>query len=864
MGSKTWQRTLALALLLSTWQALGCARQDPDAESAPFTATQTTAQPAKASADEAPTGEYEPSRPSEVATREEPEKPTPKRRALLVGINDYDYPVSGRPIVDDLVEQRSAVEQPVEPQPSRKMWPGLKGPLNDVAAVGDVLESRYGFESEAIEVLLDSAATREAILRRIDEFLVAPSQPGDSVFFYFAGHGSYVPSSAGGEADKLDETIVPYDSKLGAEDIRDKELRARFNRILDRGAALTVVFDSCHSGSAARGYPVEGQPRGLDPMRVPLAELQTMSEESAEPGPVPAERGALVWSAAEEDRSAYETVDEHGNPHGAFTLAWLRAIRDAGSRAESASYLFKRTRGWLLAEARYQEPSLAGRPEVKQKPLFGESTKKSKGSTVIAVERRLGDGRIELQGGWAQGLGIGSRLRLWDPEQGAERAEPELFEIVEVLGWGRSIARPLTADQPVTRAVTEPTSTPITSGALLKATNWVAPRGQPLRVWIPTTHESEAAERLARGLFDAVKDMGWIWVDDPTEQTPTHVLRWQGEHWQLVDTDTGAWPLGSSPDVEQVLAALAEQALGALFVHLPAPAALAERFALDAEGQNSIVEPVSEPGLHHYFLAGRWSGRRVEYAWLRAGVVAQPPEGDAGVLLLPPRSGWMAWNEAISDGGPSVGSAFRQENRLLKLARIHAWHTLRSPSGDRFPYTLSIRSTATGEAIGGRALVDGTEYGLALVRSPGAEGIPTAQRYVYVFTIDSEGNGVLLFPDPYDPQENRLPLSPSGEIPFEMASPDEIQLGQRLFRASAPYGTDSFFLLTSAEPITNPLEVFEFEGVRRGPPRSAANPLEQLLLATSSTQRGSKRITTTGRWSLEGSSHEVVSAAEAR
>ena len=252
MGLNAWHRTFALALLLLAWQVAGCARQDSHAgPPLPLAASETDSKPIAVVGGEALESKDHgvrtaSSRPAGAANRGNLGAPPAQRRALLVGINDYDYPLDELP----------ADDQAVEIGPSRTKWPDLRGALNDVAAVHDVLERKYGFE--AIETLRDSEATREAILRWIDEFLVAPSQPGDIVFFYFSGHGSYEPNPSSDDADKLDETLVPHDSKLGADDIRDKELRVRFNRILDRGAALTVVLDSCHSRSAARGYPVDG------------------------------------------------------------------------------------------------------------------------------------------------------------------------------------------------------------------------------------------------------------------------------------------------------------------------------------------------------------------------------------------------------------------------------------------------------------------------------------------------------------------------------------------------------------------------------------------------------------------------------
>ncbi|HEX6161332.1 MAG TPA: caspase family protein, partial [Thermoanaerobaculia bacterium] len=188
-----------------------------------------------------------------VATKtSSPRAPRPqttpgRRRAVLVCIDDYSASGLGRP--------RAGV-------PSRG-WQSLKGAVNDVEAMREMIRERHGFADADILVLKNQQATRNAILQALEQHLERPAQKGDVVFFYYSGHGSQVPNSRSTEKDRLDESLVPADSRIGAEDIRDKELRQRFNRILDRGARLTVILDSCHSGSGTRGLIVEGGARAV-------------------------------------------------------------------------------------------------------------------------------------------------------------------------------------------------------------------------------------------------------------------------------------------------------------------------------------------------------------------------------------------------------------------------------------------------------------------------------------------------------------------------------------------------------------------------------------------------------------------------
>src|SRR5947209_1267404 len=146
------------------------------------------------------------------------------RHALLVGINDYSASRLAAPLT--------------EGEPDRYI-PNLDGTVNDIQIMRELLIALHGFVPADISVLTDQQATRGAIFRALAEQLAAPAKKGDIIVFYFSGHGSQVRNSLSPELDRLDESILPADSRLGARDIRDKELLAIFNQILDRGARLT-------------------------------------------------------------------------------------------------------------------------------------------------------------------------------------------------------------------------------------------------------------------------------------------------------------------------------------------------------------------------------------------------------------------------------------------------------------------------------------------------------------------------------------------------------------------------------------------------------------------------------------------------
>lgn len=692
----------------------------------------------------------------------------PRRRALLIGINDYSASRLGpRPRVI----------------PPERDWDNLSGAVTDVGLIQEMLVLLYGFDRRDIVTLTDQNATRAAILHAIEQHLVQKAAKGDVLFFYYAGHGSQVRNSLSDERDKLDESIVPADSRLGANDIRDKELRRPFNRILDRGAQLTILMDNCHSGSGARGLTTGERPRGikLDPRD---------AADRTNYGPRPDDRGALVLAAAQDFDDAWEMRDEDGRMHGAFSWAWIRAMRDS-STAESAADTFARAAARLRTEKPYQTPVMAGVPRARFRPFLGARTDRPNGRAVIAVKDVRRDGTVLLHGGWANGLAVGSELRLLDGQSTTR------VVVTAISGLANSEAR-------VEKARSLPHS--LRAGALMEIVGWAAPPGRPLRVWIPRLSGDISA--LAARLSSEAKRRGVQWISDPVETTPGHLLRFGKRRWELIG------PGRRIEELADPMTAMARIPSGAsLFVQLPAAA------TRDIEGV-AHAERVEDAD---YILTGRYAQRQLSYAWVRPNTRGT----DRRMSGLPVRTAWVDDPVTLRDAA-------------LRLHRIHAWLLLESPPQSRYPYRLALRRSRDGE-FAKDVLIGGERYN-PLLRAAGPLPARMPQRYVYVFMIDGDGNGILLYPaGGTGSVENRYPaLPPTALIALDDGAALEI---------TPPYGVDTYFLLTTDEALPNPW-ILHWDGVRGGDPSAGKTPLERLIALTGSTSR-SARIATPSNWSLE-------------
>jgi hypothetical protein len=666
----------------------------------------------------------------------------PAKRALLVGIDDYTAcSLPGSLPMVSAVHQHSGC-------------PDLRGAANDVRILTELLVLRYGFERTNIVTLTNQEATRAAILHALEEHLVRRAHQGDIVFYYFAGHGAQVPNAGSDEPDRLDESIVPADSRRGAADIRDKELRPLFNRILQRGAYLTLLLDHCHSGSGFRGLPNGARRRGIAPAP-PIVDAKRY-------GPRPDERGALILASAQDSDPAWETRGDDGLMHGAFTWAWIHAMRDAVP-GEPAQEIFLRAQARLRGETPYQEPVMLGNADARLRPFLGGDRllgmDRRASRTLIAVETLEPDGQIVLQGGWAHGLSVDSELS----PLGDRRTR---LRVTRLLGLGRSIAR-----------ISSGPAVP--AGALLEVVRWPASPEHPLRVFVPRMAADVPA--LASRFAAASKAK---WILDPLEISPGHILRPRGEGWELMDRDGGSIALASDQAAIDAIARLG--ASDSLFVQLPPT----ETIVADGNAQSTLRAGVhAVDSAADYILAGRFHrnghGNRIEYAWIRP--LMRNTDRLAGGL--PPRTAWT------SDPG-------RLSQDLATLRRIHDWLSLISPPGTPAPYRLAVRDERTKQLVRDGVVVGNHVYSLVL-RSTAQH--PEHPRWYYIFVIDRHGNSQLVFPTTGS-VENRYPLADP--------APDEIPLGNpSAFRVTRPYGFDTFVLLSTEEPLPDP-SILGWDGVR--------------------------------------------------
>lgn len=82
------------------------------------------------------------------------------------------------------------------------------------------------------------------------KWLVKDCRSGDSLVFYFSGHGlQQAAQHKEDETDGLDETICPVDF-IREGMITDNEINSTIVGPLKKGVRLHAIIDACHSGTS--------------------------------------------------------------------------------------------------------------------------------------------------------------------------------------------------------------------------------------------------------------------------------------------------------------------------------------------------------------------------------------------------------------------------------------------------------------------------------------------------------------------------------------------------------------------------------------------------------------------------------------
>jgi hypothetical protein len=583
-------------------------------------------------------------------------------------------------------------------------------------------------------------------------------------------------------------------------------LAAYFNQLLDKGVLLTVIFDSCHSGSVGRGLLT-------DPPKVRYIDENTQDAKDASEPVRPESRGALIFSAAQDFEFAKEQRDENNIPHGAFTIALLKALQQLSPDA-SVSNVYSSVTAIMKYYGKTQEPVLAANEERKAGTLFGLAKGTIKNKLTVASSKIEADG-VELQGGFAFGLSEGVKL--------ASLNAKDTLEIIQMRGANKSLARVLTG-----------VPKNIAPGTLFEVINWASSKAPALKVYVPANGVNESQLQGFVKNFSANKSLKL--VGDIATEIPNTIYSYDGSQWYISDAKAGKKALGPQP----TYAAYKTTATSAssAFINFPPSAQLVKAFEDKFKNFDNIVV-VNSPEESQYTLVGTlMNGNQLGYALVKSQITVQDTTES-----LPARTDFVVYDGSNES---STAVAEKLSEYAFRIAKIRDWLMLTAPAGgqNKFPFKLSFRHYTSQQSLTTDQVKVNDTLSLYFEVDKDYAEWNRKKRYIYVFNIDSKGKMGLLYPSLESGNvENRLPATNAEGNPIEKTHLADILI-------TPPAGADNYFLLASEEAISN-LSVFEQDGVlSRGPDVAAKgekNPLESLLFTGTKTRN---KVITPVNWSI--------------
>lgn len=240
----------------------------------------------------------------------------------------------------------------------------LKGAVNDADGIAAALR-----DAGATEVrLLTNRAASKAAIRDAWFALVREAAPGDTIVLSYAGHGGQEPEPPGrnGEADHLNENFIlggyQPSGAQSVERIVDDEMYTWLMAADDKGVEVVFVADSCHSGTMTRGVgsnviryrtgTFADPDLAGDLLKLPDPSAATMSETDFR---------NVTFIAATQDNMLTPELMIEGEPHGALSWAFAKAVRGAADR-DGDGHLSQQE---LLA---YIVPTVEAEAENQQQP----------------------------------------------------------------------------------------------------------------------------------------------------------------------------------------------------------------------------------------------------------------------------------------------------------------------------------------------------------------------------------------------------------------------------------------------------------------------------------------------------------------
>lgn len=310
--------------------------------------------------------------------------------ALLVGINKY------------LCQTKKGLCPELLP---------LDGSENDANLMLETLVQDYGFANNETHIkMLKGPDARAENIRKGFQWLIENAKKSKDagqeavIVFHYSGHGSETDDPDCEKPGCKSETIVPYDSRQGdVYDIIDHEINDFVIDLTQYTSNVTLIFDSCHSGTVSRGdEELIARETKQDQRQHPKYARRHPRESIA--------AKSVTLSAAASFQRAYERDRRSaGKPDGAFTYNLCKALKRA-HRTKSYRELMDEVKIAVKNEIPSgQDPQIEGDQD---RPVFGGTAERAEPYITIA-EVDQPHGTVTFNAGEVHGVKKDTKIAIY-------------------------------------------------------------------------------------------------------------------------------------------------------------------------------------------------------------------------------------------------------------------------------------------------------------------------------------------------------------------------------------------------------------------------------------------------------------------
>ncbi|KAL8460119.1 hypothetical protein ACS0TY_031869 [Phlomoides rotata] len=223
----------------------------------------------------------------------------------------------------------------------------LHGCHNDVISMREVLVSRFGFDPNRVELLLDKPGSlimpTGANIKKALNSMVDGAAEGDVLLFHFWGHGTLIerPNST-----MKEEAIVPCDFNL----ITSIDFRELVNRV-PKDATFTILADSCNSGGL-----IDKETEQIGPSTTPADDASLMFLQHEVQPALKEDEGILISGCQTDEYS--EDLKDGTQFYGAFSHAVQMVLKQNPGPLSNREIVLRARKFLAMQQLSTQHPCL--------------------------------------------------------------------------------------------------------------------------------------------------------------------------------------------------------------------------------------------------------------------------------------------------------------------------------------------------------------------------------------------------------------------------------------------------------------------------------------------------------------------------